>query len=266
MTVYNFGSNFANPNQSVTPPEGLREIPSIRQTSHAEGGRKNFTGDNLQTYPSHNEEYVMQAFKSLDEGIKLYFSSIRVPTKDSYRLMRTKIAGGDKSLLVWTDEINEGKAILPVASISRDSESFDANRFSPPYAPMNKRFLSSRGDMVALIYRPIPYTVDYSMSVWAERKRDIGYIQYQIMTRFNPCAQFRISDGKMAGNVLLKELTSTDVSEKEVGYNQYASVRYDFTFKAEAWLPIPEKIVKTVLGQLSTIKEQVSDVFYDFLG
>lgn len=265
MTIYSFGSDFSSINKPLMP-DGLKEIPSIRQNSHSEGGRKDLISHDIQASPSYVEEVVYQAFKSLDEGVKLYFSGIRVPTKDSYRFMRVKIAGGDKSLLIWNDEINEGKAILPVAAISRDVESFNPDRFSPAYAPISVRYLSSRKDMAALTYRPVPYIVDYSMSIWSERKRDMAYIQSQLLTRFNPCAEFRIFDGKMAGNILLKELTSTDASDKEVGFDQYASVKYELTFKAEAWLPLPEKIVKTVLGRVSTIKEEVASFFEDYLG
>jgi hypothetical protein len=56
-------------------------------------------------------------------------------------------------------------------------------------------------------------------------------------------------DGKLEGNVQLRYGGAQDASDKEAGYDQHANVRYEVTTTAEAWLPLPEKIVPTVYGQ-----------------
>lgn len=265
MAIFNFKSDYSVQVPPVELPLGVKEVPGLRQSSHVEGGRVDVTGDNFQAFPYHTEEYLMPGFRSLDEAMKLYFSGIRVPTKDSYRFMRVKVAGGDKSLLAWADDLKEGRAKLPVASISRDSHEFLPEKFSPPYAPIGRRFVSSRGDQVAYWYRPVPYLVAYNITIWTERKRDMEYIMYQIMTRFNPMAEFKMTDGKIAGGVQLRFGGVTDASDKEIGYDQYATVRYELTTQAEAWLPLPERIVKTVLGRVSSIKEQVGSILENYV-
>ena len=263
MPIHNFGSDFTvsgvgrqTDGTPLSPaPFGVSEHPpGVRQLSHAEGGRINQLGD-IQAYPQHLEEFLMPGFWALDDAMKQYWSGIRVPTKDSYRFMRVKIAGGNKSLQIWADEMKEGRARLPVASISRDSCQFNPDKFSPPYHSMTGRYLSSRYDQFARVFRPTPWLVDYTMAIWTEHKRDAEYILYQTINRFNPLAEFRMCDGKIQGNVQLRFNGFQDASDKETGFDQHANVRYEFSMVAEAWLPLPEKIVKTVLGTVTNFKE-----------
>jgi hypothetical protein len=266
MALYDFGANFSIRGQStqVAPqqiPHGLSSIPGLKQLSHVEGGRTGIQEDgDVPVYPYHLEEYLQPGFRSLDDAMKQYWSGIRVPTKDSYRFMRVKIAGGDKSVLIWDEDLVEGRVRLPVAAISRESHEFNADKFSPPYHAMTSRFLSSRGDQVAKIYRPTPWLVEYNLTIWAEHKRDVEYILYQILTRFNPLAEFRMFDGKLEGSVQIRYGGSTDASDKEAGFDSHANVRYEVNVTAEAWLPLPEKIVKTVLGRVVTLQENEGEI------
>ena len=67
-------------------------------------------------------------------------------------------------------------------------------------------------------------------------------------------------DGKIQGNVQLRFGGSTDASDKESGFDQHASVRYEITCIAEAWLPLPEKIVKTVIGRVVNLQEKLGQI------
>jgi hypothetical protein len=68
-------------------------------------------------------------------------------------------------------------------------------------------------------------------------------------------------DGKLQGNIQLRFEGSSDSSDKETGYDQHAKVRYEVSYVAEAWLPLPEKIVKTVLGRVTSLKESSGQIF-----
>lgn len=261
MPVYNFNSDFSVKEPArAAMPLGVPQMPGIRQSSHIEGGRTKITGADVDTYPYNLEEFLQPGFWSLDSAMKQYWSGIRVPTKDSYRFMRVKVAGGDKSLLIWADDLKEGRARLPLAAIDRGSHEFNPDKYSPPYHAMTARYLSSRGDRVAKVYRPVPFLVDYKIIIWTERKRDAEHILYQSLTRFNPLAEFRMFDGKIQGNVQLRYGGCSDASDKETGYNQHANVRYEISVTAEAWLPLPEKIVPTVLGRMTSLKEMLGEV------
>jgi len=260
MPIHEFNSDFVLGSIPTDLPNGLKEVPAARQLSHAEGGRKPLDGTEHQAYPYHLEEYLQPGFWSLDSAVKQYFSGVRVPTKDSYRFMRTKIAGGDKSLLIWADDIKEGRARLPLAAISRESHEFHPEKFSPAYHPMTARYLNTRGNLVAKVFRPTPFLVEYKLTIWAERKRDAEYILYQLLPRFRPLAEFRMSDGKIAGNVQLRYGGCSDASDKESGYDQHANVRYEMSTTAEAWLPLPEQVVPTVLGRTTILKEKMGEI------
>ena len=257
-------SDYGNlPIAEINPPIPilLDEPPALRQLSHsaAKGGRINYDGI-VQAVPGDVEEFLIPGFRSLDEGMKRYWSGIRVPTKDAYRFMRVKIAGGDRSLLVWNDELKGGRARLPVAAIDRSGHEFNPEKYSPSTLPMALKYPTNRGNYAIKVFRPLPYLVEYKMYVWGERKRDLDYILYQILTRFSPLAEFWMNDGKIAGTVVLKFGGSTDASDKEVGFDQYANCRYEISMTAEAWLPLPEKMVPTVLGRVTVLQERVGQI------
>ena len=124
---------------------------------------------------------------------------------------------------------------------------------------MRRRYTSNRMDRVALVRRPIPFLVKYTLIVWAAWKRDAEYALSQIQSRFNPLAEFAMSDGHIYGNVQLRFEGSSDTSEKEAGFDQQAKTRYEFSMTAEAWLPLPETIVPTILGQVRVFKESATN-------
>lgn len=245
------GKNASEPQISVQPV-------GANQLSDVQGGRKPIMPEKPGTNPDYVEEYLGRGFWHLDKAMKAYWSGIRVPVKDSYRFMRVKVAGGDRGLLVWHDDLREGRVRFPVASLDRTKAEFNKEKYSPAYLPMTRRYLSRRGDLVALVYRPIPYNVSYTLSVWAQSKRDLDYITHQVMTRFNPLAEFVMRDDHIYGTVQLHLEGASDVSDKEVAAEDLQKLRYEFTIMAESWLPLPEKIVPTILGTVTTISEAVT--------
>ena len=228
---------------------------AVAQTSDVQGGRTRIYGEPLGTQQEFVQEFLMPGFHALDEAMKTYWSGIRIPTKDSYRFMRVKIAGGDKSILIWRDQLKDGRVKFPVASLNRGSHEFNPYKFSSPVLTMTRRYTSNRMDRVALVRRPVPFLVKYTLTVWASWKRDADNALHQILTRFNPLAEFVMSDQHLQGSVQLRFEGSSDTSEKEAGFDQKAKTRYEFSMTAEAWLPLPELIVPTILGHVNVVRE-----------
>jgi hypothetical protein len=121
---------------------------------------------------------------------------------------------------------------------------------------MALKYASRRGDKAIKVFRPVPFLVEYKLIVWTERKRDMEHILYQVLTRYNPMAEFRMFDGHLVGNVQLRYGGAIDTSDKEIGHDQHANVRYEVSTTAEAWLPLPEQVCKTVLGKVSLLQER----------
>jgi len=266
MPVYEFGSRFTfvntprgigpaavagatQPNPHINP-----YAPGMSQNSHVQSGRVANTWEIHRVESSDIEDFIDPGFRYLDAAMKNYWSDIRIPTKDSYRFLRTKIAGMRPSLQIWNEELKHGRVKLPVISISRTGQNYNPDKFTPPYRPLRRRFVNSAKTMVALSYRPVPYIVDYTLNIWSEHKRDAEYALYQILTRFNPLAELAVTDDHNFGYVQMKLISSSDTSEKEASAEQHAKVKYEISYSAEAWLSLPEKVMPTIVGTVLSIE------------
>ncbi len=267
MPLYEFSSMFTFKNVPRGVGEGAAGVtipnpainpymPGTSQLSHVEGGRVANTWEEDRVNNADVEEWLQPGFKYLDGAMKNYWSDIRVPTKDAYRFVRTRIAGQSKSLSIWNDDIQNGRVKLPVISISRTGHKYNPEKFSPPYMPLIKRFVNRQRTMVAKVFRPVPYNVDYTMTIWAAHKRDAEFVLYQLLLRFNPLAELVASDDHNHGAVQMTLNDSSDDSDKEASAEQLAKVRYSVSYTAEAWLSMPEQLYPTILGNVVTVNEQ----------
>jgi hypothetical protein len=269
MPVYQFEyDDGANPvkvtDQRFTPKDRDGEpivrtlISPIPQPPVAKREDILFENQNVNTSFDINE-FLPQGYRTMDRGIKNYFSGIPVPTKDGYRIMEVRISGGDKPYLIWAQDLVRGRVQLPIMSIKREGDEHYPPKFSPAHTHyMSKRFVDTEGTKVALAYRPISSLINYSLSVWAEHKRDLEFIHYQIRTRFNPVAEFMVEDEHLRGSVFLKYNGMTVAVDDELPADQRANKRYEYAISMEGWMPLPEKIVSTILGRVFTLREQAN--------
>ena len=212
------------------------------------------------------KETLERGFWSMDGGVKRYFEQIQVPTADSTRPLTVRVAGGDKTFLIWTQDLRSGRIKLPVLSVNRTAWRFNAQKFSPPYHSMTRKMACTDGSRIVLTYRPWPCLIDYTLSFWTERKRDMEYIMQQVLIRFNPLAEFTVQDeGGLVGNVQMRLGECTDNSDIDIGAEDLAKVRYDVNITIEGWLPLPEKVLPTVLGKVMTLHEQDGKFLETFL-
>ena len=255
MSVYDFSFNPQN-NSNLSPEPSPLVGPLLQNPDFNEQDQLTNSGTNL-NQPEDVRSVVVKGFHAMDSGIKQYFSDIDVPTIDGNRKLEVRVAGGDKTFLIWKQDLKSGRIKLPVMSINRTSWRFNPDKFSPPYINMTRNFTTDNdGSRMILTYRPWPALIDYSLSLWTERKRDIEYVIYQIHTRFNPLAEFTIDDeGGLRGNVIMKMNEITNNSDIDIGAEELAKVRYDISLTMEGWLPLPEKILPTVLGKVGSFHE-----------
>ena len=266
MPVYDFTVDLRPRPQAVMTPGASRFPAAGQQLSDAQGGNTRIQTGGPLVDPSDVREFVMPGFYALDAAMKMYWSGMRVPTKDSYRFCRIKIAGGDRTFMIWRDDMLNGRVRLPVGSLNQGKIEFNKDKFSPAYLPMAVRYPTKRGDRAVVVYRPVPWLVDYTFSVWSEFKRDAEYLKYQILTRFNPMAGFMMYDGHLQGNIWLRFGGCADQSEKEAAADQQRLIKYDYQITAEAWLPLPERLVPTVLSQVASVKDFSGNVMQVLAG
>ena len=148
-----------------------------------------------------------------------------------------------------------------IISIQRTSWTFDSNRFTPPYVPIRTQFTDKTLRRKRLIYRPMPFKVEYSAYIWSQFKQDAECIDNDIIRRSNPLGEFYVEDNYYSQIARVKHTGTNDDSDIDVVKDR-AKVIYNMSFSLEYALPINEKIAPTVLGRVATIKESpVGEVF-----
>lgn len=274
--IYNFGDSYFFGNQytytdlqrDMSPIEGVGRnaaqwgdiqnfAQGIEQTAHLEGKDDIYYGEDS-VENGDVEEFLEPGFRYLDDAMKLYWSDIRIPTKDSYRFMRAKIAGQSKSLQIWREDLKHARVRLPVMSISRSSHEFQPEKFLPPYGAIRTEFINRAGTKARQFFQPVPYNINYTLSIWAEHKRHAEHALNQILTRYNPLAEFIANDKHTYGVVTMHMKSAEDVSEKEATAEQKAKIKYEIGIKAEAWLSLPTRIMPTILGNVTF--DEIDDI------
>lgn len=258
MPIYDFASRFIVDHE----PRGIHGLdedqphvdlnpPGVEQSSHVEGGRTDIAWGEP-TVPGDIEEFIQPGFRYLDEAMLHYWSDIRIPTKDSYRFIKTRVAGGDKSLQVWLDDLEHGRVQLPVMSINRKSHDHNISKFSPSYLPLHCQFANTSRDMVKRQFRPVPFNVSYELLLWSEYKRDIEHALYQIVSRFNPLAVMSVNDNRWRELVEMHYGGAVDNSDKSAAAEDQRKIKYTISYTAEAWLSLPAELLPSILGTVDT--------------
>jgi len=268
MSIHDFDFADVNPmkwNQTFSPktfeglPEGDPVMPQRPLVGMENESRTDIFFERMNVDISQEVFEILPAgFKTMDRGIKNFFSNWPVPTRSGLRMMQVRLTGGDKPYLTWAQDLRRGRIFLPVMAIKRESSEFNPNKFSPEGHHMGRRYLGSDNSRVALVYRPVPALLNYTCSVWVEHKVDLETINYQFLRRFNPTAEFLVEDEHLKGSVFLRYEGTTYSSDDEVPPDQRQNKRADYRIIAEGWLPLPEKRVPTILGHVTSLREGVS--------
>jgi hypothetical protein len=119
------------------------------------------------------------------------------------------------------------------------------------------------GKRMILTYRPIPFKVEYTVTIWGEYKQDAEYINSNIITRCNPLGQFLIEDAHMRQVVRVTNNGNTNQAEVDMGAKDRPKIIYEMSMSAEFSLPINERVVPTILGKVVTVKEQDTNELFD---
>ena len=256
MALHTFDFTAKSNKTGVTPERAPLITPRLPQQPDLEEKDELVNSDVNLNQPEDVRSVLVRGFHAMDEGMKRYFEKLQVPTKDATRALTVRVAGGDKTFLIWAQEVRAGRIKLPVLSINRTGWRFNPEKFSPPHIEMARRFANNDGSRMILTYRPWPALLDYTLSFWTERKRDIEYIMHQILIRFNPLGEIRIEDESgLRGNAQIRLGDSSDNSDIDVGAEDLAKVRYDVNVTLEGWLPLPDKILPTALGKVTSLHE-----------
>tara|TARA_R100001244_G_scaffold25113_3_gene25501 strand:+ start:8450 stop:9274 length:825 start_codon:yes stop_codon:yes gene_type:complete len=258
MPIHNF--DFSPKNNDAGVQNELNPVVPVDQVGQPNLDRVNTESFDQETNIATEDvrDFVALA-DTMDMGVKKYFSDIVVPSKDGARSTKVpvRIAGGDKSILVWEQDLQSGRIKLPVISINRTGWRFNPERSTPAEAGhyFYRRFADKDGTRMIQSPREYPLLIDYALSIWGERKRDVEYIAWQIIPRFNPLARWVVEDEYMCGDIHASFEGATDSSDIDIDANQLAKVRYDINITIEGWIPLPGRITPTVLGRVTSLED-----------
>lgn len=255
--VYDFRSPTGSPGGAAMPQ--LPNHPDLTKQPDIIQDPINKTNDTV------SKTILTPSFSTMDRGILNYFSNIIIPVRDDTKKLEVRLAGGDRSILIWKQDLESGRIKLPVMSINRISVTRNENKFSPPYVPVYRKMADSDGTRMILTYREWPCIIEYQLSVWTERRQDLEYATYQILTRFNPMAEWAVDDMYLSGFVQAKLSSTTYSSDVEAQADKQPFHRVDIGVSVEGWLPLPlYRITPTVLGKVGTINEEDGTVLETF--
>lgn len=257
MSIYNFSFN---DDEKVIPHKKLEQPDPKDALQPREPERTpdpipafDVTEENINLDSDVVVPMIEEGFRTQDAGIKYYFSDLKIPDKNTgFRDVRVKIAGGDRTIMAWKDERRNGRLPLPILSINRVSAEYNPNKYSPPFIEMVSKFVDGNREHIEQVFRPAPWNLSYQLTLWAERKTDAEYILWQILVRFNPMAQWIVQDEWLRGVVDAFMQGYTNSSDVDAANDQLALVRYDFNILVEGWLPLPTRVVPTILGGVET--------------
>lgn len=251
MPVYDF-SSYRNPDV----PDGtiLPQLPNHPDLNV----RPQFFEDPMNKDTSDVRNTIQAGFFFQDKAILNYFQDLTIPTLDSTKKVDVRLAGGDRTILFWKQQQSSesGRIQLPVISINRTAIARDETRFSPAYVPVYNHFADQNGSRMVRQFREWPCNIEYQLSIWAERKRDLEYIAYMIITRFNPLAEWIVEDPQIAGRAQAKFGGFNITTDIDAAADKQAYQRADISITVLGWLPLPTSIITpTVLGKVATLNE-----------
>lgn len=260
MPIYDFNQSVTQVNNGLASqspaeyPIGMSQSSDLNTPviNSIAGQRPGFTdiltGKLLWENPSDEHDFTEPALRPLEEALKMYFSGIRVPYKDGYRLLRVKIASPQRSLAIWRDDLINGRAVIPVGSISRAGLEYDKTRYAPPYHPMMYRYHNRSGSSVSLVYKPTPVIVSYNLSVMCETKTDDGHIMTTIMRRFQSgVAEFVVRSDHLQWVARANFGGGDNQTEQKIDDGAKSFIVTVYKMAIEAYLPLPERTVPTAL-------------------
>lgn len=209
-------------------------------------------------------------FLHVDRAMLNYFSNLECPSKDGLRSTKVKarIAGGDKSILIWERELQEGsrRVQLPVISINRGNANPNKNKSHPTNMAASWTYINN-SKQARLSFAPQSWLIEYTITIWANQKTDAEHIIRQITDRFDHGLQdrIRIETSDHVGQAIMEMKGVNFTGDIEPDSETQPKIRYDISISLEAWVPRKTVAVPTILGEIISIRED-SGQFLEFLG
>ena len=190
-----------------------------------------------------------EAWKEYDDAFFAWLSNIgKFRAGSPHGTIPVVLASPEKAFAKAQIPLNEGQPDIPLISFYMTTVSLDYDKrgLVPGHILIDKYKKTS--DQWALSGVSTPVTLTYSVTLWAKHYYEIRYVAWAILMRFKPNS-FIMANG--AASQILFE-SGSDASDLEPGAGADRSMRHDFSFRVEGWLPrqyiVADSIHKVNIG------------------
>ena len=136
--------------------------------------------------------------------------------------------------------INDQTA-LPIISFVETGTTFDNERYvSPPSLIYSRRKVGKKWQLEP---KPMPWIINYNVTVWTKYKEDMDRIHYYLMSRFTP--ESYIVAYNSPAKIIVQSHSDTSDYESTDGDRV---LRNDFQFDVLAWMQLPYRETGRIEG------------------
>ena len=214
-----------------------------------------------------------EAFRRYSETVKEFLKGLYVERKDgpipveaiySYPNIATALRSApsydslpevNRELGQKLVDLREERTKIPIIAFQISGYTYSQARQLPGEIYYSSQFKDSSKKDIIRSNKPVPFDLQYTMSVWTKTRADMFFIQQQLLSRFNPNVTFEIDTQEIP--VFLDSVTDTSSLESTQG--NYQLVRNDIVIHLEAWIKRNDISVRTVLKDKLAFHEMVYD-------
>jgi hypothetical protein len=190
-------------------------------------------GDDCREEYSRDWNYSFPWFREYNEHMMLWLSHITVERPENPKevpviYQTPERAFADKLL----PRVN-ARVDLPIISFVMTGTEFDRSRMlSYPTLVFDRTFQDGKYHLTP---RPMPWNLNYNVTIWTKFQQDIDIIIYRILSRFTPSSY--INPFGIASKVSFE--SHSDTSTLEPGEEGDRLLRHDLNFNVEGYMPLP---------------------------
>ena len=152
-------------------------------------------------------------------------------------------------------DLREDRTKIPIIAFQISAYTYQMDRQLPGEIYYNSQYTDDSKKDIVRMNKPVPFDIQYTLSIWTKTKADMFFIQQQLLSKFNPAVVFEVETQEIP--VFLESVT--DTSSLESAQGNYQLIRNDVVLRVNAWIKREDISVRTVIREKLAFHEQTVD-------
>lgn len=152
-------------------------------------------------------------------------------------------------------DLREERTKIPIIAFQISGYTYVMDRQLPGEIYYNVQYTDASKKNIIRANKPVPFDLQYTLSIWTKTKADMFFVQQQILSKFNPTVTFEVDTQEIP--VFLDSITDTSSLESATG--TYQLVRNDIVLHLNAWIKRNDISVRTIHRDKMAFHEMVID-------